>query len=258
MLNQSRTLALVNTLAFATMVTMNYLANALPLNGRNTGQLSDDFPNLFVPAGLTFAIWGVIYLLLLVWVGAQWVALANQDFAKKFQPHVVRIGWLFAASCLFNCLWIFAWHWSILLLSIALMIALLVSMVQINLRLIGKDETLALPKAAFGIYQGWLSIALIANTTALLVYSGWRGEPFSEIFWTVLVMLVGLAVAVYMIFKQGQVWHGVAVSWAFLGIYLKRNALADAPPVVWVAFIAIVITLISVVAQWRKAVHVKQ
>ncbi len=30
-----------------------------------TGELSDRYPNLFVPAGFTFAIWGLIYLLLL-------------------------------------------------------------------------------------------------------------------------------------------------------------------------------------------------
>ncbi|HNX79137.1 MAG TPA: hypothetical protein PKJ24_04610 [Prolixibacteraceae bacterium] len=56
----------LNILFFAGMVVMNYLANALPLNGKNTGELSDAFPNLFVPAGITFSIWGVIYLLLLL------------------------------------------------------------------------------------------------------------------------------------------------------------------------------------------------
>jgi translocator protein len=235
---------------------MNYLANALPLNGRNTGQLSDDFPNLFVPAGLTFAIWGVIYLLLFIWIGAQWFAFANQEFAKRFQPHLERIGLLFAASCLFNCFWIIAWHWSVLWLSIALMIGLLTTMIRINLKLDKPNESTGIARAAFGIYQGWLSIALIANITALLVHAGWRGAPFSEVFWTVAVMLVGLAIAVYMVIKRGQAWHGVAVAWAFYGIYLKRSTLADAPPILWVALAAMAVALLCVVLQWRKvAVH---
>ena len=44
----------LNLLFFAAMIVMNYLANALPLNGKTTGELSDAYPNLFVPAGVTF------------------------------------------------------------------------------------------------------------------------------------------------------------------------------------------------------------
>ena len=44
----------INILLFAGMLVMNYLANALPLNNKTTGELSDSFPNLFVPAGLLF------------------------------------------------------------------------------------------------------------------------------------------------------------------------------------------------------------
>lgn len=39
---------ILNLLFFALMVLMNYLANALPINGKTTGQLSDFYPNLFV------------------------------------------------------------------------------------------------------------------------------------------------------------------------------------------------------------------
>ena len=49
---------------YVVMIAMNGLANALPLNGRTTGAVSDAYGNLFAPTGLTFAIWGVIYLLL--------------------------------------------------------------------------------------------------------------------------------------------------------------------------------------------------
>jgi hypothetical protein len=42
------------------MIVLNVLANALPLGGRTTGEISDAYPNLFAPAGYTFAIWGLI------------------------------------------------------------------------------------------------------------------------------------------------------------------------------------------------------
>ena len=52
-------------LAFFAVISINYLANALPIGGVTTGQASDALPNLFTPAGITFSIWGIIYLLLL-------------------------------------------------------------------------------------------------------------------------------------------------------------------------------------------------
>ena len=35
---------------YLAMVAMNFLANALPLNGRRTGDISDAYPSLFTPA----------------------------------------------------------------------------------------------------------------------------------------------------------------------------------------------------------------
>ena len=43
-------------------ITMNVLASALPLNGQDTGEISDRFDIYFVPAGYVFSIWGLIYL----------------------------------------------------------------------------------------------------------------------------------------------------------------------------------------------------
>ncbi|MFA5078888.1 MAG: hypothetical protein WC541_05315, partial [Dehalococcoidia bacterium] len=61
-------LSVLNLAGFAGVVIVNYLANALPINNKTTGQLSDQYPNLFVPAGLTFAIWGLIYIMLFIFV----------------------------------------------------------------------------------------------------------------------------------------------------------------------------------------------
>ncbi|MDZ7837626.1 MAG: hypothetical protein U5N58_06550 [Actinomycetota bacterium] len=47
---------------------VNALANILPINNKATGELSDQYPNLFVPAGLTFSIWGLIYILLAIFI----------------------------------------------------------------------------------------------------------------------------------------------------------------------------------------------
>lgn len=57
-------LAIGNVLAFVAVLVVNYLAVTLPIGGMTTGALSDLYPNLFTPAGITFSIRGIIYLFL--------------------------------------------------------------------------------------------------------------------------------------------------------------------------------------------------
>ncbi len=202
-----------NLVFFAGMIVMNYLANALPLGGKTTGELSDAYPNLFVPAGVTFSIWGVIYLLLAGFCVAQ--------FSLKGAPIAASLGWLFAVSCLLNGLWIVAWHYERVPLSLLVMVGLLVTLLLINLKL--KDQPLGLAKAAFGIYLGWISIATIANVTALLVRLKWGGFGIPQEAWAVIMIAVGAAIVAAAIVKLANPFLGLAVVWAFTGIILKRS-----------------------------------
>lgn len=231
----------INLLLFAVMIVMNYLANALPLNNRTTGELSDMYPNLFVPAGLTFSIWGVIYLLLLGYCIIQ--------FRLSDQAAIASIGWLFAATCVFNALWIVAWHYQKLPLSLLIMLGLLVSLIMINMRLAGTGSWLI--KAAFGVYLGWICIATIANVTALLVNYGWNGFGISEVAWTIIMISAGAVIASLAIMNFRNAFIGLAVIWAFTGIILKRQD--DYRQIVIAAAIAIVIVaIVTVITFVRK------
>lgn len=204
----------LNLLFFAAMIVMNYLANALPLNGRATGEISDSMPNLFVPAGVTFAIWGVIYILLIIFCVAQ--------FTTSHQAVLSHIGWLFGITCIFNALWIVAWHYGRLPMSLILMIGLLGSLIWINIFI--KDMPFGVFKAAFGIYLGWICIATIANVTALLVSYGWSGSGITEQTWTIIMISVGALLVAITIWRLSNPYIGLAVVWAFVGIMIKRQA----------------------------------
>ncbi len=78
-------LAIGNVIGFIVVIIVNYLAVSIPLGGMTTGQLSDLYPNLFVPAALTFSIWGLIYLLFLGFVVWQLV-----DFYKKQSTGITK------------------------------------------------------------------------------------------------------------------------------------------------------------------------
>ena len=83
-MNRTKLLAIGNAIAFVITVYVNGLANAIPINGKTTGELSDLYPNLFVPIGFTFSIWGVIYLLLLVFIIYQLIAAFGKTTNSSF------------------------------------------------------------------------------------------------------------------------------------------------------------------------------
>ena len=203
----------LNLILFTGMIVMNYLANALPINGKTTGELSDAYPNLFTPAGITFSIWGVIYILLLIFCVIQ--------FTTSHQAVITRIGWLFGFSCFFNALWIVAWHYERLPLSLILMLGLLVTLIWINVFI--RDLPDAFIKAGFGVYLGWICIATIANVTALLVNYGWGGFAISGQTWAIIMISVGAVIVSLTIWRLENPFIGLAVVWAFAGIMIKRQ-----------------------------------
>jgi hypothetical protein len=263
-MNKSRlvlSLSILNLLGFLGTVVVNALANILPINNKTTGELSDLYPNLFTPAGLTFAIWGLIYVLLAIFVVYQLIPSVRKDTQKIY--FVQRIGPLFFISCLANIGWIFAWHYEMVSLSLVMMLILLGCLLAIYLRLnIGKSEA---PKAEkyfvhlpFSVYLGWITIATIANVTALLVDINWNAWGLGEQFWAVAVIIVGIAIALSVLFTRKDIFYCLVVDWALLGILLERLSPTEVrvQSVVVVTIVGLVLITAGVIAQLvRKQVY---
>lgn len=235
------TLSILNIFGFLCVVIVNALANALPINNKTTGALSDQYPNLFVPAGLTFSIWGLIYVLLAVFVVYSMIIALKADNRSSF---IDRIGILFFLTCIANIGWIFAWHYEIVPLSIILMILLLACLIAIYLRLsIGQsnvsNQEKYLVNLPFSVYLGWITVATIANATALLVNVNWNTFGLGEQFWTVCVITVAIIIALIMVFQREDIFYGLVVVWALTGILIKRLAVDPTP------YYSILITVIA-------------
>ncbi len=251
--NRLLSLSILNLIGFLGTVVVNGLANALPLNNKTTGELSDQYPNLFVPAGLTFSIWGVIYILLAIFVIYGLIISIKNNTQKT--AFIENIGILFFISSLANIGWIFAWHYEILAMSLILMLVILGSLITIYLRLrIGKsDSTLSeryLVHLPFSVYLGWITIATIANVTAVLVDINWNTFGLGEQFWAVAVIIVGITIALSVLFTRKDIFYCLVVDWALLGILLKR--LADSTPVqsvIIISIIGMVLVSIGIIAQ---------
>lgn len=227
MMNQKTTsilLTALNILLFLGMITVNGLANALPINGMTTGALSDLYPNLFVPAGLTFSIWGLIYLLLLVFVVFQLYAAIRQD-KNVLLPAKAQI--ILGINFILNMGWIFLWHYEKIFWSLIVMLGLLLTLIylfrQIRIPLRKKWHLLVL-RAPVGVYYGWISVATIANITALLVSLNWGAWGIPPNAWTIIVMVVAAILALLILWKHACLAYALVIIWAFIGIIIKRGA----------------------------------
>ncbi|MBP6386186.1 MAG: hypothetical protein KA313_04610 [Pseudarcicella sp.] len=218
---------IANILAFVFMIIMNGLANGLPLNGKTTGELSALYPNLFVPAGITFSIWGLIYLLVLSFLILQTKYIFSRASADK-SLIVKKIKNWFVVSCLLNGAWILAWHYQWLFCSLSIMFLLLLSLIKINEKVSAKkterssDKTL-LWKACFGIYLGWILVASIANTTALLVNFNVNMSVFTPQIWTSILIVIGCVIGLVCKFKFRNIFVLLAIVWALCGILIARD-----------------------------------
>ena len=164
-------ISIIVLITYLAMVTVNGLANALPINGMITGAISDSYPNLFAPTGITFIIWGVIYLLLAAHTLYQ-LGLFRKKSEEVKTALLKEVGTLFAISSVANFAWIFSWHYKIIPLSMLLMLVILICLGLITIR-INKEKLTTTEKIfirlPFSVYFGWITVATIANATTLLV-----------------------------------------------------------------------------------------
>jgi hypothetical protein len=245
----------LNLVAFLATVAVNAMANTLPINGKTTGELSDLYPNLFVPAGLTFSIWGLIYLLLAVFAIYQIAApfRSSADFVQ-------RIGPLFVVASAANIGWIYLWHYQKVSASLIMMLILLASLLAVYLRLgIGVRgaswRERLLVQLPFSVYLGWITVATVANVTAVLVHVGWNRFGASQELWTVVVLIIAALITMAVLFTRNDLFYALVILWAFLGILIKRLAV-DSPPsraiivTLGITMAAIVIVLALRIPRW--------
>jgi hypothetical protein len=245
--------SILNIIGFLCTVIVNVLANALPLNNKTTAALSDQYPNLFVPTGLTFSIWGIIYILLGIFVVYSMICALKWDAKGSF---IDKIGILFFLTCLANIGWIFVWHYQIVPLSFILMLVLFGCLLAIYLRLsIGKSEAAKKEKymvhLPFSVYIGWITIATIANITAVLVDAKWNTFGLGEPFWAVVVLIVSIAITLAMLLRRKDIFYCLVVDWAILGILIKRLTIDTVPvqSVIITVVIGLVLITMGILAQ---------
>jgi len=225
-------------------VAMNILANALPLNGQNTGEISDRFKVLFVPAGYVFSIWGIIYIGLIAYAVFQ--ALPRSAGNSRS----ATIAGLFIGSCVANIAWLFFWHYNLFALTLIAMVCLLALLILIVLRLYpGRKAATQIEKWTvdypFSLYLGWITVATIANVTDVLYYYNWNGFGVDPMTWAsmMLVVAAGIVFAVYA--RHKDLVFPIPILWAITGIAVKFKANIQYSGSAWAVAGLIVFSMIA-------------
>jgi len=218
---------ILNLIGLAGVITVNYLANALPIAGKTTGELSDLYPSLFTPAGFTFSIWGLIYLLLIIFGVYQSKGLfSNSNIPQN--DYLKRIGPWFFISSLANMAWIFAWHHQVVWLSMLIMLVMLFSLITIYLqlgidhRIVSKNQRYFV-NMPFSVYLGWITVATIANAATLLINLHWGGFGIGQEIWTSLMISIAAILTLVILFTRKDFFYSLVIIWAFVGIIYKRS-----------------------------------
>jgi hypothetical protein len=225
-------------------ITINILANALPINGLNTGQISDNFHVYFVPAGYVFAIWGIIYIGLIAY--AVYQALP----AQRLNPRLQATGWWVVLGGLANSMWIFLWHYQQFVATLGAMLILLATLIAVYLRLgIGQTkvttgETWAV-RVPFSIYLGWITVATVANISDVLDFVGWNQFGISDAVWMVIILGAVLVIAGLMNFLRRDVAYTAVLLWALAGIAARFPQEGIVTIATWVTFGLVAATLIA-------------
>jgi benzodiazapine receptor len=237
----------INLIVFVLTVIVNGLAGSTTiLGGRFTAEISDANPTLITPAGYVFSIWGVIYILLGVFVVFQ--ALPSQ-LGQAFQK---KIGWLFALSSLLNIVWLFLWQYEYLVFSVVLMFLLLATLILIYLRLdIGRSKVTMREKLAvhlpFSVYLGWITIASIANVSVFLVSENWDGFGIGSETWATLIIIVALVITLLVLATRRDIAYGLVIVWALIGIAVKQSGNQSIVTLTEASAIIILLALAAVV-----------
>lgn len=214
---------IINTLTLLFVLLINYLSNTDFFNSKTVGEVSKQYDTLFTPAGYAFAIWGLIYSGLIVFVCYQWY-LWNR---KKNLEIISRTSWWFAIANMANGIWVVLWVQEYIGFSVLIMFILLISLIMLAIRL--RLEVYDAPNSVIffvwwplTIYLGWIVLATVANISAFLKSTQWDGGPFSGEIWTIILILTSTLIYILLIYFRNMREAAMVGVWGLVAIASRQ------------------------------------
>lgn len=205
-------------LATAATIAMAYVANTTMLAGVRTGEIAVRYDVPFTPAGWTFAIWSLIHVALIAFTVFQ---LGRGGDSRRAEA--VRGPFVFAAAA--NCCWLVFWAYEALVVTLAVMLLLLASLVAAYRELrAGAPATAAEAwclDRPISLYLGWVTAATLANLSVVVVHAGWLPEAIDPETWSLVALALALGIAAFVYLRLADPVYLGVIAWAMTGIAFK-------------------------------------
>lgn len=226
-----KNLAILNFVFFVIAFAVSNLSQLKIFGGITNADISNKYATVFTPAGITFAIWGVIYLSLFGFTIYHLIRAFKDDVDSEASIAVLKIGNLFIINNIATTLWVFAFTYEYILASMILIIIQLITLLMIFIRLSFYDIHKSLTNKIFtqfplSIYFAWLCVANVANISLYLVSIGFtQFNGFSEIDFAIIMISVLVILSLFIVGLKRNIFFGLVAIWSLYGIQIKSTAI---------------------------------
>lgn len=214
--------------------------------GPDNGTVSDQYPTLLVAAGYAFAIWGLIFLLDLIYAFWQSRRQLRDD------PTLTKVAPWAAAGFALTTIWMPLFsigmaHPAVFWLCLVVIFGALFCLLRCA-RILSLDDT---PQhgqwlwawTPLSLHAGWLSLAAFLNLAQVIV--AFKLLPADDMtVWSLVLLLIAAALLLWMNQRmRGNIDYTLAALWGLIAVYIKQSAstLTGADTLAWAALaIAIV------------------
>lgn len=259
-----RNLAILNLVFYIIAFVVSQLSQFNFIGGNTMSDVSAKYENVFTPAGITFSIWGVIYIGLFAFTIYHLIQAHKKDVHVEANQVLQKIGYYFVANNLATTAWVFAWLYEYIALSLVLMIIQLYTLIRIHMILKIYDPQKSVSSKLFtqiplSLYFAWICIATIANASSFFVYIGWDGGSIGASNWAIIMIVVATLISTFVMLLKHNPYYGLVVLWALYGIHLKRVEInemlyQDVIKTVWLCFtILSILVLYKIISNYRQS-----
>jgi hypothetical protein len=208
---------------FITIFASSILNNFPPPGGRSVALLANNELRgvLIIPANYAFAIWGLIYLGVIAYGFYQYKPVQQGD------SRLQKVDWLLIVASLSQIAWSVLFPLRLYWPAVLAMLGILIPLAGIYTTL-GIGGTPARRRERwsvhipFSTYLAWISVATIVNIAAALYANNWDGFGLSNPAWTVIMLIVGAAIAGILSLQRGDIAFTLVFVWAYIAVAIRQ------------------------------------
>lgn len=223
--------------------------------GPTNGEISNQYPTLIVAAGYAFSIWGLIFLLDVIY--GTW-----QLFDRAVDARACAIRPWTAIAFLMTSLWmiVFSLQWFWLALTIIwISLTCMLRAAWLVARTARHEHGPWWQWTALSLHAGWISLAVFLDVAQVIV--AFQLLPTTPMLgWTlVLFALLAVLLLVSLVCMRGNPWYALAAIWGLIGVYVKQQhaSLDGAQVAAWIALaLAVAVTILALWQLSRQRQHV--